>query len=94
MVFPISLVVLIGFIFDYYAEAVCINRMDIYRTARVGSMATFTAALILSCFWNHPFVHFTDYKNINDIEDHMLSGGVIFSFVLFMFGMCRYFIVT
>ena len=81
--------VAVGLTTDYYVEAVCVNRMEASRTARVGSHAALTAALLLSCLWNHPFVsNLTTTLNLGTLlaEEHVLSGGVIFSFVLFVSG--------
>ncbi|XP_013399446.1 zinc transporter 5 [Lingula anatina] len=88
VLFPFIFVTLLVFILDYYVEAVCVNRLEIARTAKIGAIAIFTSAIFLGCFWNHPFVtHITTMQAVQEIvkEDHVLSGGVIFSFVLFMF---------
>ena len=83
--------IIITFIFmlNYYVEAICVTRLDQSRTSRFGSMATFLSALVLSFVWNHPFVsqltNVTDQQHVASL-DHVFSGGVAFSFVLFMFG--------
>ena len=85
---PMTLVT-VGLMADFYVEAVCTNRMEAARTARVGSHAALVGALLLSCLWNHPFVgHLTKTTNLRVLiaEEHILSGGVIFSFVLFVSG--------
>ena len=82
-------VIIFVFIVDYYMEAIAVNRLDMSQASRVASMATFSWALLLSCVWTHPFVsQVTSMGKIKEIlaEDHMLSGGVIFSFILFLFG--------
>ena len=82
-------IITVAFVLNYYVEAVCITRLDQSRTSRFGAMATFLAALAFGFLWNHPFVG--QLTNISDLHkvisiDHVFSGGVAFSFVLFMFG--------
>lgn len=84
---PLFIITVI-FVLNYYVEAVCITRLDQSRTSRFGAMATFLAALAFSFLWNHPFV--SQLTNLSDLHkvisvDHVFSGGVAFSFVLFMF---------
>lgn len=88
MFIPMTLVVLV-FIMDYYIEGICINHLEVARTARLGTHALLVCALVFSCLWNHPFVgHITNTIKLRDLiaEEHVLSGGVIFSFVLFISG--------
>lgn len=88
MLIPLLIVVLFVFVVDYYVDAICMTRLEVLHTARFGSMATFTVAVILSFFWDHPFIgHVTNMRVLRVIvvEDHLLSGGAVFSFVLFMF---------
>lgn len=80
---PLLLVVLF-LVADFYVEAICSNHLDGVAVHRLGSMAVFVSGLLLSMSWSHPFIASMTSSAIT--EDHMLSGGVIFSFVLFMFG--------
>ena len=92
MLVPLLIVILFMFVIDYYVEAVCVTRLEVLHTARFGSMATFTVAVFLSFIWDHPFIgHVTNLRALRVIvvEDHLLSGGAVFSFVLFMFGETR-----
>lgn len=77
------------FVFDYYVDAVSINKLEASQTARIGSLTIFTAGLVLSFIWSHPFIdaitNLSTYKDIAT-EDHLLSGGVVFSLVLILFG--------
>jgi len=88
LVIPFSCIILFVFIIDYYMEAVAATRLEVPLAARVGKLATFMCALFFSCVWNHPFVsQVNDMMKIKEImtEEHMLSGGVVFSFILFLF---------
>jgi len=52
-------------------------------------MTIFGVGLLLSLIWNHPFIEsittLSTYKQLIT-EDHLLSGGVVFSIVLVFFG--------
>ena len=54
--FPVVLVVLTVAVIDYYADTVCVNRLEVSRGSRVAAIAVFSSGLLLSVFWNHPFV--------------------------------------
>ena len=56
MAFPLFLVILLVFVIDYYVDAVCVNHLELARTARFGGLGTAVFGLILSCLWNHPFI--------------------------------------
>ncbi|KAK2153606.1 hypothetical protein LSH36_291g03057 [Paralvinella palmiformis] len=87
VVFPLLIITII-FVLNYYVDAVCVTRLDQSRSSRFGAMATFVAALALNFLWNHPFVnHLTSIAHLDKVItiDHVFSGGVAFSFVLFMF---------
>ncbi|CAH1796787.1 unnamed protein product [Owenia fusiformis] len=88
VVIPLTIVILIVFLADYYIDAISIQRLDAPTAAKFGSMAVFTGALVISFFWNHPYASkITSMHHIVEVvqEDHVLSGGVIFSYVLIMF---------
>lgn len=53
---PLFLIILLVFVIDYYVDAVCVNHLEMARTARFGAMGTAVFGLILSCLWNHPFI--------------------------------------
>lgn len=89
VLFPVVLVILMVCVIDYYVESVSVTHMDVAWSGRVGTMSILTSALLLSFLWNHPFVAgLTTLQHSQDVisPDHILSGGVVFSFVLFMFG--------
>ncbi|ELT96504.1 hypothetical protein CAPTEDRAFT_20619 [Capitella teleta] len=82
-VLPLTLVVFF-LVLDFYVDAVCCHQMDPPLANRLGSSAIFLSGLFLTFFWSHPFIaQITNAAVITN--DHILSGGVIFSFVLFLF---------
>ncbi|XP_050401353.1 proton-coupled zinc antiporter SLC30A5 [Patella vulgata] len=88
LIFPFVLVILFVFILDYYIDAVSINHLNQSKTALYGSIIMFISAVFLSTTWNHPYVaHITTMHKLKEIitEDHVLSGGVVFSVIVFMF---------
>lgn len=84
ILFPLLLVILFVFVIDYYIEAVAVNHLQPPKTALYGACAIFSSALFLALTWNHPLV--TKITRIKEIitEDHVLSGGVVFSLGVFM----------
>ncbi|XP_048738334.1 proton-coupled zinc antiporter SLC30A5-like isoform X2 [Ostrea edulis] len=85
LVIPMGLVVLFVFLFDFYIEAVASNHLQGPQTAVYGTYAIFISALLLGVTWNHPMVSWitTVTKDIIT-EDHVLSGGVVFSLMTFI----------
>lgn len=82
-----GLVILFVFLLDFYIEAVAANHLQGPRTAVYGTYAIIISALMLGLTWNHPMVSWitTVTKDIIT-EDHVLSGGVIFSLMTFILG--------
>ena len=81
LVIPLATIILILFIIDYYVESVSINRLEIFKTARYSAYTLCTTALLLSYLWYMPATNDTA-KNM----EHAVSGGVVFSAILFIFG--------
>lgn len=80
---------LLVLVVDYYIESACVSRLDASRTGQFGTMAVLVSALAINTIWNHPFVsQITNMHNIGNLitEEHEISGGVIFSALLFAFG--------
>ena len=89
LLFPIVTIVLIVFILDYYVESVSANRLDVFNTSRYGAYALFTSALALGYFWTYGGssgdVILSRIGKGGSVE-HGLSGGVVFSGLLFILG--------
>ncbi|CAG2187917.1 MSC2 [Mytilus edulis] len=84
LLFPLFLVILFVLVIDFYIEAVVINHLQPPKTAVYGAYAIFLSALFLALTWNHPLVSkITTIKEIIT-NDHVLSGGVVFSLAVFM----------
>ncbi|XP_041371016.1 zinc transporter 5-like isoform X2 [Gigantopelta aegis] len=88
ILFPLILVIFFMFVFDYYIEAVAVNHLHPPSVALVGTLTMLTGAVFLSATWNHPLMaQVTTLHKMKDIitEDHVLSGGVVFSVIIMMF---------
>lgn len=88
-IIPLLIVILTVCIIDYYIENVAISHLQGARVAFYSSVAMFVGAIFFSYTWNHPYVtKATTLHKIKDIvtEDHVLSGGVIFSVLIFILG--------
>ncbi|PVD20114.1 hypothetical protein C0Q70_20608 [Pomacea canaliculata] len=86
-IIPLLIVILTVCIIDYYIENVAISHLQGARVAFYSSVAMFGGAIFFSYTWNHPYVtKATTLHKIKDIvtEDHVLSGGVIFSVLIFI----------
>ena len=83
------MIILFVFVVDFYIEAVVTNHVQPPKTAVFGSYAIFVSALFLGLTWNHPMMaSITTMSKLREIitEDHVLSGGVIFSLMTLMLG--------
>ncbi|XP_076036381.1 proton-coupled zinc antiporter SLC30A5-like isoform X3 [Oratosquilla oratoria] len=77
--FPQAFVVaLFVFVLHYYIESACVQRLDVVRTARFGSLAMIITCVLISFIG--PSVK-SEGKGI--IPEHAMSGGVVFSFIMF-----------
>lgn len=87
IIIPFIIVIFSVCIIDYYIENVASNHMHSSRLAMYSTAAIFGGALLLSYTWNHPYMaRATTLHKLKDIitEDHALSGGVIFSVLIFV----------
>ncbi|KAH6938892.1 hypothetical protein HPB50_014679 [Hyalomma asiaticum] len=75
------------FVLDYYVESVCTLRLDSCITARLGSLTVFSAALLLAFSWGTSSHAGHSWTGLTSGQ-HSLSGGLIFAWVMFMFGEC------
>ncbi|UJR09931.1 hypothetical protein I4U23_014153 [Adineta vaga] len=85
---PVAIITLFVFVLDFYVEQIAIVKLDRVRTFRYGTLTMIAAGLIVSLIW----VKTVTVANSNawlgrtmDIEEHVLSGGVIFAVVMFAF---------
>lgn len=89
IIIPFVIVIMSVCIIDYYIEGVAVNHMQGSRVALYSTAAMFGGALLLSYTWNHPYMaRVTTLHKLEDVitEDHVLSGGVIFSVLVFVLG--------
>lgn len=73
-------------VIDYYVESMCTIRLEALQCARYGSIAVFLAALLFTSISGNGIITYNwSAQNIINIEtEHALSGGVIFSWIMFM----------
>ena len=87
LVIPFAAIILVLFIIDYYVESVSVNRLETFKTARYSAYALCTSALILSYLWYSPPRNGSSGEiGVSRNMEHAVSGGVIFSTLLFMLG--------
>ncbi|XP_048255901.1 zinc transporter 5-like [Haliotis rufescens] len=89
LLFPLLLVIMFVFLIDFYIEAVSINHLQPQKTALYGVAAISLGALFLSSTWNHPYMaQITTMHKLREVitEDHVLSGGVVFSLMALILG--------
>lgn len=87
LLLPLVIVILTVGVIDYYIEHVAVNHLQGVRVALYSAAAMFGGSLLLSYTWNHPYIaRATTLHKLEDVitEDHVLSGGVIFSVLVFM----------
>ena len=86
---PLTSIILIVFILDYYIDSISASRLDVFKTSRYGAYALFTSAVMLSYLWSDHGGHGAALLGKIDKEgsvEHEISGGVVFSGLLFIFG--------
>lgn len=89
LLFPLCLVIFFIFVVDFYIEAVVLNHLQPPKTAVCGTYAVAISALFLGMTWDHPLMaKITTMHKLKEIitEDHVLSGGVVFSLMTFLLG--------
>eukprot|EP00118_Oscarella_pearsei_P019473 m.207153 g.207153 ORF g.207153 m.207153 type:complete len:328 (+) comp39692_c0_seq11:151-1134(+) len=79
---PLLAVIILTFILDFYVESLCSTKLDSAHLHKLGSISSFTAALILSFIWNHP--DFPSKSMSSVTTHHALSPGVIVVYILFV----------
>jgi len=87
-ILPMSLVVLVVFILDFYVESFCLSKLEGAMTSKVGAMASFISALFFALLWDQPWawsMHEWHHGNTAGVK-HLLSGGTVFSAILFILG--------
>ncbi|KAG0695585.1 Zinc transporter 5 [Chionoecetes opilio] len=77
-------VALFVFVLHSYVDAACTQRLDVVRTARVGTLAMFCSALLVSAVWRPSAVPGQeDTENGTEKQlEHAFSGGLVFSIIM------------
>ncbi|XP_065836732.1 proton-coupled zinc antiporter SLC30A5-like [Oscarella lobularis] len=79
---PLLAVIIFTFILDFYVESVCSAKLESAHLHKLGTIASFTSALVLSFIWNHP--DFPSKSMSSVTMHHALSPGVIVAYILFV----------
>jgi TRAP-type mannitol/chloroaromatic compound transport system permease large subunit len=83
-----ALVILTVFVIDFYVESFCLSKLEGHLTAKVGSTASFLAAIVFAVLWDQPWawsIHEWHHGNTTGVK-HLLSGGTVFSAMFFILG--------
>ncbi|KAG7153318.1 Zinc transporter 5-like, partial [Homarus americanus] len=76
-------VALFVFVLHYYIDTACVQRLDVVKTARVGTLAVFFAGLIINAIWKYSGgSEENDGTDVKEKLEHAFSGGVAFSVVM------------
>jgi zinc transporter 5/7 len=73
---------------DFYVEQIAIVKLDRIRTFRYGTLTIIFSALIVSLVWVKTATIANSslwFGRTIEIEEHELSGGVVFAIVMFAF---------
>lgn len=88
LMIPIVLISIFVFISDFYVEQMSIVKLDRVRTFRYGTLTMIFSSLILSLLWIKSAAVANSsawFGRLIQIEEHELSGGVVFAVVMFGF---------
>ncbi|KAI8774917.1 zinc transporter 5 [Biomphalaria glabrata] len=86
LIVPMLMVILFVGIFDFYIESLASSHLQPVKAVFLAPVAIFITAIVLSLTWTHPYVTRVTSLHKLDIltEDHVLSGGVLFSALAFL----------
>lgn len=76
------------FVLDYYVVSISTQKLDVGRSAQCATVGVFVSAFLFALIWNHPYVTAVSMTSkAQDViaDEHLLSGGVVFSCVMFLF---------
>ncbi|XP_073242547.1 proton-coupled zinc antiporter SLC30A5-like isoform X3 [Porites lutea] len=84
-VIPFAIIVFLVFIFDFYIESFCLAKLESTRTGKVGSIASFLSAVILSFLWDQPWAwSMHEWHHGKPTEPHLVSAGTLFAAFFFV----------
>ena len=76
------------FVTDFYVEQLAVVKLDRIRTCRYGTLTMIFSSLAVSLLWVKTATVANSsvwFGRTIEIEEHQLSGGVVFSVVMFAF---------
>ncbi|EEC14574.1 zinc exporter, putative [Ixodes scapularis] len=81
---PMAFSGIVLFVLDYYVESVCQARLGPQASAKLGSLTVFSAALALALAWRGRALGLPNYWGSPTPEQHLLSGGLVFAWLMFV----------
>lgn len=86
-VFPFAVVAFLVFIFDFYIESFCLAKLESPRTGKIGSIASFLSAVIISFLWDKPWAWtMHEWHHGKPSDSHLVSAGTLFAAFFFVLG--------
>ncbi|KAK4305272.1 hypothetical protein Pmani_022831 [Petrolisthes manimaculis] len=77
------IVALFAFVLHRLCYSTCVQKLDVVRTARIGTLSIFLMALFFNSVWRYSSEVDGDDETTKDNFEHAFSGGVAFSLIMF-----------
>jgi zinc transporter 5/7 len=88
LIIPVVLISVFLFVIDFYVEQIALVKLDRMRTFRYGTLTMIFSGLLASLLWAKTVTVASNnvwFGRTIDVEEHELSGGVVFAVVMFAF---------
>ncbi|XP_068694345.1 proton-coupled zinc antiporter SLC30A5-like [Montipora foliosa] len=84
-VIPFAIVTFLVFILDFYIESFCLAKLETARTGKIGSIASFLSAVIVSLLWDQPWAWtMHEWHHGKPSDSHLVSAGTLFAAFFFV----------
>ena len=85
---PMALVTFLVFVLDFYIESFAMAKLEVHRAGKIGSVASFLAALLFAFLWDRPWALIMRewHHGTPGGDAHVLSGGTVACALFFVFG--------
>lgn len=84
-VIPFAIVTFLVFILDFYIESFCLAKLETARTGKIGSIASFLSAVIISLLWDQPWAWtMHEWHHGKPSDSHLVSAGTLFAAFFFV----------
>ncbi|CAF1513191.1 unnamed protein product [Rotaria magnacalcarata] len=88
LIIPIIIITIFLFVLDFYVEQLSVVKLDRTHTYRYGTLTIIFSALLVSFIWVKTASVTSSnvwFGRMIQVEEHELSGGVVFAVVMFAF---------